>query len=132
SPAPTGSVDPGKAVLHTFNVMVIDQDGTIRGYIDGKDLQTIAPLVGRVRSLVRTRYVLPALNAALNILCAVLLVAGYVSIRLRREGLHKWLMLAALAVSAAFLVSYLYYHFALVRQTPFQGEGWIRPVYFAV
>ena len=56
---------------------------------------------------------LPTVNAVLNTTSAVLLVTGYIAIRSRRVGLHKTCMLAALAVSAAFLMSYLYFHFVV-------------------
>ncbi len=55
--------------------------------------------------------VLPHVNASLNALATVLLIAGYVSIKARQEALHKWLMLACFAVSIVFLTSYLTYHF---------------------
>ena len=74
---------------------------------------------------------LPALNATLNATTAVLLVTAYLLIRRRRIAAHRATMLAALAVSAAFLVSYLVYH-AQVGARPFPGRGWIRPVYFAI
>jgi len=74
---------------------------------------------------------LPALNAGLNSLAAVFLVAGYVFIRTRRIAAHRFAMLAALATSAAFLVSYLTYH-AHVGSRPFTGTGPIRVVYFAI
>src|SRR5262249_34832733 len=61
---------------------------------------------------------LPSLNAALNTTCAVLLLAGYLAIRTRRIALHKACMLTALGVSAAFLASYLYYHFAVKSGEP--------------
>jgi putative membrane protein len=40
-------------------------------------------------------------------------------------------MLAAVATSSAFLVSYLYYH-AHVGSVHFQGQGWSRPLYFTI
>ena len=40
-------------------------------------------------------------------------------------------MLAAFSVSVLFLVSYIIYHFH-VGTTRFLGQGWIRPVYFAL
>ncbi|MBI3410494.1 MAG: DUF420 domain-containing protein [Planctomycetes bacterium] len=130
----TGATDPGKAVMHTFNLMVVDQNGMIRGYASGKDPTHIPALIDRVRSLVRPRFTLPAVNASLNGLCAVLLAAGYTAIRMRRELLHKSIMLTALLVSAVFLGCYLYYHFVVLdgRPTRFAGEGWIRPVYFGI
>ncbi len=72
---------------------------------------------------------LPAINAGLNSLAAVLLIAGFVAIKKKREKLHQRLMTTALCVAAMFLMGYLYYH-SLHGDTKFLGEGWIRPVYF--
>ena len=72
-----------------------------------------------------------ALNATLNGTSAVLLAAGYAAIRSGKAELHKKLMLSAFFVSCAFLVSYLAYHYR-VGHVVFQGQGWIRPVYFAL
>jgi uncharacterized membrane protein YozB (DUF420 family) len=55
--------------------------------------------------------VLPHVNASLNALATVLLIAGYVLIKRRREAAHKWLMLACFGVSIVFLTCYLTYHF---------------------
>jgi len=55
--------------------------------------------------------VLPHVNASLNALATVLLIAGYVLIKLRQEAAHKWLMLACFGVSIVFLTCYLTYHF---------------------
>ena len=73
----------------------------------------------------------PALNAALNASSAAFLTAGYFLIRSRRIGAHKTCMLLACACSTAFLVSYVLYHLR-VGSVPFQGQGWIRPVYFTL
>ncbi|MFB3828805.1 MAG: DUF420 domain-containing protein [Bryobacteraceae bacterium] len=74
---------------------------------------------------------LPALNAALNALSAVLLVAGFVLIRRRRKSAHRRVMLAAFASSVLFLISYLVYHYQ-AGTVRFQGTGTIRGVYFAI
>ena len=74
---------------------------------------------------------LPAVNATLNAIAASLLVYGYVLIRRRQFEKHRRVMLAAFAVSALFLVSYLIYH-ANVGSRPFPGRGPIRVVYFAI
>ena len=74
---------------------------------------------------------LPHLNAALNSTSGVLLVGGYVFIRRGNPGLHRACMVAACITSTAFLVSYLVYHYQ-VGSRPFTGEGWVRPVYFAI
>jgi uncharacterized membrane protein YozB (DUF420 family) len=74
---------------------------------------------------------LPALNATLNGLATVLLLAGFVSIRRRRIAEHRTFMLAAFATSVLFLASYLVYHFHQPT-TPFEGQGAVRVVYFTI
>ena len=54
---------------------------------------------------------LPHVNVTLNGLATVLLIAGFILIKQGKPELHKRVMLAALCVSAAFLASYLTYHF---------------------
>ena len=54
---------------------------------------------------------LPHVNAALNSLATLLLLAGYVLIKRRQERLHTWTMLACFGVSVVFLACYLTYHF---------------------
>ena len=73
-----------------------------------------------------------ALNATLNGTSAILLAAGYTAIRSGKIALHKKFMVSAFFVSCAFLVSYLIYHFRIRQVIHFQGQGWIRPVYFAL
>jgi uncharacterized membrane protein YozB (DUF420 family) len=75
--------------------------------------------------------VLPHLNATLNASAALLLGAGWALIRRRQIAAHRACMIAALACSALFLVSYLYYH-SQVGSVRFQGTGPIRTVYFAI
>ncbi len=74
----------------------------------------------------------PALNATLNGLSAILLAGGYVAIRSGKRELHKKFMVSAFFVSCAFLVSYVIYHFRIREIIHFQGQGWIRPVYFTL
>ncbi|HZP31961.1 MAG TPA: DUF420 domain-containing protein [Candidatus Acidoferrales bacterium] len=73
----------------------------------------------------------PALNALLNSSSAVFLSAGYVQVRRRRISSHRACMFAALFCSAAFLISYVVYHLH-AGVIHFQGQGWIRPVYFTL
>lgn len=74
---------------------------------------------------------LPGLNALLNATSALLLVVGWSLIRRRRIVAHRRVMLAAVAVSIAFLVSYLVYHFQ-VGSVRFQGRGAVRALYFTI
>lgn len=78
-----------------------------------------------------TVYDLPALNATLNAMAAACLLAGYILIRRGRRDAHRAAMIGALALSTAFLASYLVYHYH-VGSRPFTGQGAIRAVYFAV
>jgi uncharacterized membrane protein YozB (DUF420 family) len=73
-----------------------------------------------------------ALNATLNGSSAILLAVGYTAIRSGKRELHKKIMLSAFFVSCAFLVSYVIYHVHVHQVVLFQGQGWIRPVYFTI
>ena len=75
--------------------------------------------------------ILPAVNASLNAATAFFLVSGYILIRNKAVAAHKRVMLSACLTSALFLVSYLYYH-AHHGMTRFQGQGFIRTVYFTI
>jgi len=75
--------------------------------------------------------IFPVVNAILNGTSAVLLVTGREMIRRQRVQAHRACMGAAVACSALFLVFYLYYHYH-VGSVRFQGQGWVRPVYFTI
>src|SRR5205807_8968327 len=72
-----------------------------------------------------------ALTATRNGSSAILLAGGYAAIRSGKREAHKRFMISAFVVSCAFLVSYLIYHYRVGR-VAFQGQGFIRPVYFAL
>jgi uncharacterized membrane protein YozB (DUF420 family) len=72
-----------------------------------------------------------ALNASLNGISAILLAGGYAAIRAGKRNVHKYFMVSAFGVSTVFLASYLVYHYR-VGHVVFLGQGWIRPVYFAL
>lgn len=74
---------------------------------------------------------LPAVNATLNSLATVLLIAAWVLVKRRRLIAHRNVIIAALVCSALFLTSYLIYH-AQVGSVRFQGTGPVRTVYFAI
>jgi putative membrane protein len=74
----------------------------------------------------------PAVNAALNATSAVLLAGGYAAIKAGKMQVHKRFMLSAFWVSVVFLASYVIYHIRVKQVVLFQGQGWIRPVYFTL
>ena len=74
---------------------------------------------------------LPAVNASLNAISGILLIAGYILILNGRREQHRLCMLAAFVTSALFLTCYLIYH-AQVGSVPFTRQGFVRPVYFTI
>ena len=74
---------------------------------------------------------LPAVNAMLNGLAAVLLVIGWLQIKAKKEHAHRNTMLAAFGVSVVFLVCYLVYHYH-VGSVKFVGPAGVRAVYLTI
>lgn len=74
---------------------------------------------------------LPLVNACLNGATTLFLLAGYRFVRRGKIPQHKTCMGIALGLSAAFLASYLTYHFN-VGSIRFTAEGAVRTVYFAI
>jgi uncharacterized membrane protein YozB (DUF420 family) len=74
---------------------------------------------------------LPAINASLNALSAILLSVGYLLIRAHRVPQHRRCMIAAFTTSSLFLICYIVYH-AQVGSVPFTRHGFVRPLYFTI
>lgn len=77
----------------------------------------------------------PFVNAVLNGSATVLLLFGLAAIKAGKRDLHAWIMRAAALVSAAFLASYLHYHFGTEREigpTPFRVAGPLKIVYLVM
>lgn len=74
--------------------------------------------------------ILPAVNATLNSLVAVCLVAAIYSIvKLNRADLHKNFIYTAVGLSIVFLLSYVTYHITH-GEVKYGGEGALRTIYF--
>ena len=73
----------------------------------------------------------PTIDAILNATSAILLTLGFVFIRRKNVGAHRFCMISAVATSTLFLVFYLTYHY-FHGTTRFAGQGVARPVYFAI
>ncbi|MHB1426317.1 MAG: DUF420 domain-containing protein [Gemmataceae bacterium] len=111
--------DPGNAVMHSPKLVVVDRQGHLRGYFDGRpDPNATDPEGDRRKELHKLKSKiaaleydpLPGFNATLNAVTLVLLLLGYSAIRTRLIRLHVACMLLALALSILFLISYLYDH----------------------
>ncbi|MBX3299241.1 MAG: DUF420 domain-containing protein [Acidobacteria bacterium] len=81
--------------------------------------------------------VFPHLNASLNGLSSLFLMAGFVFIIRKRVAAHRLSMLSASITSAVFLACYLAHHairsyYFGIGPTRFTGEGLVRPIYFTI
>ncbi len=65
---------------------------------------------------------LPKINATLNGTSTVILAIGFILIRFKRRKLHRNVMLTAFGVSAAFLISYIIYHWFKSGPKLYTGE----------
>ena len=73
---------------------------------------------------------LPLVNALLNLTTTILLIIGYVLIRLKKREMHRSVMLTAFFSSALFLVSYVIYHWFKSGPKAYNGD-WVS-VYYPV
>ncbi len=75
---------------------------------------------------------LPVVNATLNGASAVLLVAGFICIKLRRVKAHAVCMLSALTTSALFLACYVVYHALVPPRSIGLPHGPLRTAYLTM
>ena len=73
---------------------------------------------------------LPKVNASINAITTLLLVWGYFLIIKKKLRLHKNVMLSSFAMSAAFLVSYIIYHW--FKSGPKSYTGDFSTVYYFI
>lgn len=75
---------------------------------------------------------LPSVNASLNAVASVLLIAGFIQVRRGRIEVHRRLMVAAFATSCLFLVLYVAHKVSRnFENTPFLIES-LRPMYLGI
>ena len=76
-------------------------------------------------------HIFATINAIINTIIAVLLVAALVMVKQGKYLLHKKLMVSALVLSVLFLVSYIAHHL-LAGETKFGGTGTIKVIYLLI
>ena len=76
-------------------------------------------------------HIFAKINAVINSIVSVLLLAALLMVKQKKYIVHKKLMLAAMVLSVLFLVSYICHHL-LAGDTKFGGAGSIRYVYFFI
>jgi protein SCO1/2/putative membrane protein len=140
---------------HSQKLFLIDRHGHIRGLCDGlydsrymleedfqADLRRFERKAEKLLEPELPAYFpkdFPAFNAALNALSGVLILLGYCAIRRRLVRLHATCMLTAIAVSAVFLASYLFYHLVVKEGRPTRfaeqapaAPGWVGHLYLGI
>jgi protein SCO1/2/putative membrane protein len=153
APDPDGK---SEAIAHSDRLALVDR-GRVVGLFDSQDPRAIESLLAQARRRAQPDWVrsLPAVNASLNAICAMLLVAGWTLIRSRPKPLpsepddsphrpllsgsaldprlrgHIACMVLAVVTSGLFLTSYLVYH-SQAGSSAFRGQGTVRLVYFTV
>jgi uncharacterized membrane protein YozB (DUF420 family) len=78
-----------------------------------------------------TLQILPTINASLNAIATLFLLAGFIAIRKGNIAAHRFCIISAFMASTAFLACYLYYHFHY-PSTPYPKHDWTRPLYFTI
>jgi putative membrane protein len=76
-------------------------------------------------------HVFATINAVINSMVAVLLLAALNAVRRKNYVAHRNLMMSAMVLSVLFLVSYIAHHL-LSGSTTFGGDGMIRYIYFFI
>lgn len=74
-------------------------------------------------------HIFAKINAVINSLVAVFLIAAVVAVKNKKYVLHKQIMIAALFLSLLFLVFYIAHHL-FAGDTKFGGEGTIKLIYY--
>ncbi len=74
---------------------------------------------------------LPAVNAALNGMTAIMLILGFWAIRKKIVEVHKRFMSLSMILSVLFLVSYILYH-STTEPTKYGGEGFWKYFYYSL
>jgi protein SCO1/2/putative membrane protein len=153
--SPAERASGSEAITHSDRLVLVE-DGQVVGFFESNDATAVDALVAQANRRALPGWVkrLPTLNATLNGVCAVLLIAGWVLIRSRHSrprsgspssgpasdvGLvsrpvvrgHVALMLSAVGLSALFLTSYLVYH-SRAGATVFQSDGFLRVLYLTI
>jgi putative membrane protein len=73
--------------------------------------------------------ILPHVNAVINTLTALFLIAGLYFIQRKNISAHRRVMTLAFLLGSFFLISYVLYHLSN-ESTAFGGNGLIRPIYY--
>ena len=92
----------------------------------------VVVVLGRVKldvDLGFDKHIFARINAVINSIVSVLLIAGLLVVRKRKYALHRQIMIAAIILSCLFLISYICHHL-FTGSTKFGEQGTMRYVYY--
>jgi protein SCO1/2/putative membrane protein len=129
-------------IIHSTRFILVDRAGRVLGSYQGTDAESLDLLVAAIEGQLHSTgldylKVLPAVNASLNGLAGLLLVAGLVFVKQGHLRRHKYAMVSAFVVSIIFLACYLTYHTLRqmndgVGHTKWEVDGILRPIYYTI
>lgn len=76
-------------------------------------------------------HVFAQINAVINSMVSILLIAALIAVKNKNYVRHKNIMMVAIALSIVFLVSYIAHHL-LAGDTVYGGEGGVRYFYYFI
>ena len=76
-------------------------------------------------------HIFAKINAVINSLVSILLLAGLAAVENKKYILHKRIMLSALLLSCLFLTSYICHHL-FAGETKFAGTGTAKTIYYII
>lgn len=76
-------------------------------------------------------HIFALVNAVINSIVSILLVAAYIMVRQKKFVAHRLIMLIAMGLSVLFLLSYIAHHL-MAADTRYGGTGVIRYVYLVI
>lgn len=91
-------------------------------------------VLGRVRLGIQTGFdvhIFAKINAIINSVVSLLLLAGLIAVKNKKYHTHKRIMITAMVLSCLFLISYIGHHL-LAGETTFGGTGTVRYVYYFI
>jgi putative membrane protein len=91
-------------------------------------------ILGRVKldvNLGFDEHIFAGINAVINTIVSVFLLAGLITARQGKYTAHKYIMLSSIALSVLFLVFYICHHL-FAGETKFGGTGTTRYIYYFI
>lgn len=119
-----------------LTAMIRKNDRTAKWFIGIVSLVVLVAVVilGRVKLDINPGFdvhIFARINAILNSVVSILLLAALIAVKQKKYIMHKRLMLTAIVLSSLFLISYIAHHL-LADSTSHGGTGLVHTVYLII